>query len=308
MAWYKVCTLTDTSGIVYIYEIDSRAYSNTRTYYGQKTTTPGKTSSLSFKYPSGAKINDGDSFWLFISAAYGTNNYIIRRVRQDTLSVTYARYEMYDQWSNNCRVEFDEEIPFFNDVGLYSNWSYYRKYTPAIYEKWIGGKFPSTLGQWRGLHEINGTQFSYPKHDIGGEYQYLNEENTNKELKFVEASNFGEVAVSNYPEIVKPVTINFATVYENEALIRTIMFEDSVWQDYSPITLYGKIGGEPACDNTDDVVQNVGSSIITNKIEVSNLTQNTNYYFCLKLVKTEDSSVYKSNTLRVFVPHTPINV
>lgn len=69
---------------------------------------------------------------------------------------------------------------------------------------------------------------------------------------------------------------------------------------YSSIKLYGKIGSNPSCDNTDDVIEDIDPTI--NEINLENLEYETKYFFCIQSI-TNDGLKLSSNVESCTIPN-----
>ena len=83
-------------------------------------------------------------------------------------------------------------------------------------------------------------------------------------------------------------SIDNITVTDNTATVYYTLNKPDVGQ-FTSIKLYGKIGSDPACDNTDDVIIDIDDDT-TSKV-ISNLTYDSTYYFCLVTVDTNDEKL-----------------
>ena len=72
---------------------------------------------------------------------------------------------------------------------------------------------------------------------------------------------------------------------------------------YTTVKLYGKIGEYPACDNTDDLIEDLDPTKTTK--DILGLTGNSTYYFCIQFI-TSDGLKLSSNVESIFIDEIPI--
>jgi len=97
-------------------------------------------------------------------------------------------------------------------------------------------------------------------------------------------------------------TIDSIDVNGNTATIKyTLSQPDSA--SFASVKIYGKIGSNPSCDETDDIVVDADPEAITK--DIPNLEYDSTYYFCLVTVDSNDEEL-SSNVVSVFTGESPI--
>lgn len=98
-------------------------------------------------------------------------------------------------------------------------------------------------------------------------------------------------------------TIDSIDVNGNTATIKyTLEQPDSA--TFASVKIYGKIGSNPSCDDTDDVVVDADPEAITK--DISGLEYESTYYFCLVTVDSNDEEL--SSNIESCILHDPVPV
>ena len=91
-----------------------------------------------------------------------------------------------------------------------------------------------------------------------------------------------ETGVVTYAPVIKSIELNGM----NATINYSIIAPEGV--TYTSIKLYGKIGSDPACDNTDDIIEDIDDN--ETSIVISDL-DNYTYYFCIRCIDTDEAEV-----------------
>lgn len=105
-----------------------------------------------------------------------------------------------------------------------------------------------------------------------------------------------ETGVITYAPVIESITVN-----GNDATITySIVAPEGV--TYSSIKLYGKIGSDPACDDTDDIVEDLDRN--ETSIIISDLNYETVYYFTIQCIDNDDAAA--SSNVESCILHDPV--
>jgi len=90
-----------------------------------------------------------------------------------------------------------------------------------------------------------------------------------------------ETGVITYAPVIESITVDG----DNATITYAIIAPEGV--TYSSIKLYGKIGSDPACDDTDDIVEDIDRN--ETSIVISDLSYDTEYYFVIQCVDMNEA-------------------